>query len=315
MDYVAIMKKLKQIKPEKLDAYIKKIRSVFPELFNDSILTKDDIKKYYTESYWGYAFFHSWAGSIHMALSKDGKFSKNDYFGQAKHVARRIKDMTSCLSVLELGCGRGFNVGFLSKAIPSANFTGIDLNARHVSSAIRDFGGAPNVRFHQGSFDELHELNIKDCDLVFAVESLCHSLNLEKTLDSIAGVLKRGGKLIIFDGFRSGVVESSQIEMAGILVERAMAVPRFFGIEEFKKCAKDRGLILKTETNLSNQILPNLQRLEKFAKAYFKFRLIASALRLLLPRALTQNAIAGLLMPITVTGKFHQYMCLEFEKE
>lgn len=306
---------LKQTKPEKLDAYIKKIRSVFPELFDDSILTKAKIDSYYTESYWGYALFHSWAGSIHMALSKDGKFSKNDYFGQAEHIARKIKDIGACQSVLELGCGRGFNVGFLSKAVPSTNFIGIDLNTRHVSSAIRYFGGEPNVRFHQGSFDELNKLDIRDCGLVFAIESLCHSLNLEKTLDSIVGVLKRGGKLIVFDGFRSGIVKSSEIEKAGILVERAMAVPRFFGIEEFKKCARDRGLMLKAETDFSEEILPNLQRLGSFAKAYFKFRLIALALRLLLPRSLAQNAVAGLLMPATVTEQFHRYMYLEFEKE
>jgi SAM-dependent methyltransferase len=305
----------RQLKPEKSGIYLDTIRSIFPEAFSDGNPGLDDIENYYTHSFWGYALFHSRDGAMHMALSSDGEFSIDDFSGQAERVTEAIQSMPRCQRVLEIGCGRGFNTRLLSKAFPEVEFVGVDLNALHIQQAKADTRSQKNVTFVKGGFDQLDSLDLGTFDLIYAVESLCHSLDLRVTLSSIQSVLREGGTLVVMDGFRGKPVESNREMSDSVrLVERSMAVPRFFDPSEFHELAAKLGWISTREEDLSDQIMPNLLRLADFAKAFFKFPLLARLLRHILPLDLAKNAIAGLFMPITVKLGYHQYRLMEWRK-
>ena len=123
-----------KIKPENLKTYLRKIDLLFPEFRSGSKITEADVERYYSESFWGYAIFHSWSGAIHMALSPAGKFSKNDYFRQAEEVADALGGLSSegKLTTLEVGCGRGFNTRYLAEAFDQVDFLGVDISEKNL---------------------------------------------------------------------------------------------------------------------------------------------------------------------------------------
>lgn len=60
--------------------------------------------------------------------------------------------------------------------------------------------------------------------------------------------------------------------------------------------------------------MPNLIRLSDLAKAFFKLEILSKLIMKVMPRGLVTNAIAGLLMAITVQEGVHQYLKLTLSK-
>ena len=283
-----------KVKVENLPTYISKIEEIFPEFRDHTEVTLSDIRSYYRESFWGYAIFHSWAGAVHMALSEGGKFSKNDYFRQAEEVEAMLSSMGDRpVNVLEVGCGRGFNIAYLARRFPSVNFIGIDISASNIRSAKKINAGLRNTRFELGDFHELPETLSEKFDLVFAVETLCHSPDVGKALQSLSSVTKMGGRWIVFDGFReSSEFQDKLIEKAVLYTERAMAVPEFRTVATFSECTKLAGMSVESQTDRSAEIMPNLMRLSDLAKMFFKIKAVSKVILFILPRGLVRWCMA-----------------------
>jgi ubiquinone/menaquinone biosynthesis C-methylase UbiE len=307
-----------KVKTENLPDYLAKIRRHFPEFQEERTLALSDVSRYYSESFWGYAFFHSWAGAIHMALSRGERVTKNDYFGQAEEIGTLINSMAKSpgLRILEVGCGRAFNIHYLAVRFPEHAFIGVDIAERNLDAARKQLLGLSNTTLTRDDFHRLSSIDTGSVDIVFAVESLCHAVSLEQALKSVSRVLKQGGQLVVFDGFRSNSTqESAQLHCAVKYAEQAMAVSRFRTPAVFISSAVSQGLALQLSQDRSEEIMPNLIRLSDFAKAFFKIGPLAKIIMALLPRGLVANAIAGLLMAVTVKSGAHRYMKLVFKKE
>ena len=69
----------------------------------------DAIVSYFTRSAPLYFFAHSMRGAMHMALNPDGTFHRRGYQAQSLIVERHIRTQ-GARRVLEIGCGRGFNL-------------------------------------------------------------------------------------------------------------------------------------------------------------------------------------------------------------
>src|SRR5437660_593710 len=123
---------LRVIKPDKLSAYLKKIERTFPRLQANRPVSTDDISRYYEQSALGYALFHSSDGAIHMGISRDESFNKNDHFAQAEDIAALCESLGKAGSVLEAGCGRGFNLGFIGSRLPQWKCIGVDITPGHI---------------------------------------------------------------------------------------------------------------------------------------------------------------------------------------
>lgn len=95
-------------------------------------------------------------------------------------------------NILELGCGEGYNAGYLSKAADNI-VTGIDLFEENINYAKKHF---PRAKFLQMSAEDLNFPN-GNFDTIYAMDVLEHVDDLPKTLDEISRVIKKGGKLII----------------------------------------------------------------------------------------------------------------------
>jgi SAM-dependent methyltransferase len=306
-----------KIKPENIKTYLRKIDALFPEFGSRSVDSLGEIKNYYEQSFWGYKVFHSWGGAIHMALSKGNQFSRNDYFTQAEEIQLTVDEIKSDdvnNSVLEIGCGAAFNIRYLAEHNPEVHFIGVDISDRNLKQARQVTNGMINVCLRIDDFHSLRSIDDDSCCVVFAVETICHAIQLEAVMRNLFRVTKNGGKVIIFDGFRSGTSISDDLDKAVRFAEKSMSVPRFFTEEEFTFAANKAGFTVDFVEDRSKEIVPNLVRLSDLAKAFFKVPALSRLIIRLLPDGLAANAVAGLLMAVTVTEGAHRYMKIVLKK-
>ncbi|NEP22008.1 class I SAM-dependent methyltransferase [Moorena sp. SIO3I6] len=266
----------------------------------DSMLKEFDADitvPYYTQSELGYRLYHSAEDAIHMALNFDGVFNVDGYQAQPRIVAEQI-DKLGATNVLEVGCGKGFNSLFLAQQFPSVQFVGIDLTPSHIAIANRKVRDFTNLTYQIGDFNCLN-FPSQSFDLVFACECLCHAHQPRITLAEIFRILRPGGKLVIFDGYRQAKLESFSQELQTLtqLTEIGMAVQHgFCELEDWTEVAKNVGFSVETREDLTFAIQPTLLRLQSLSLLFFKSYWRSKVLTFLLPKYLVRNAVPGLLM-------------------
>lgn len=266
----------------------------------------DQIRRYYEDSRLGYRFVHSQAGAMHMALNPDGIFDKAGYSGQVNLVEDRLSDSTT--NVLELACGNGFNLALLAERNPGRRFFGIDLVGSQVQRANAALDRFPNASAAVGDFQNL-TLADQSQDLVFVIESFCHATDLPRAFSEVHRVLRPNGLFIVIDAWRTESYRTAPqfVRQATASVELAMAVSNTLVMSDWLEVAEKNGLNSVEDIDLSNQIKPNLERLSKGANKFLSHPRMAMLARMVLPKSLIQNAVAGYLMPITVELGVHTY--------
>ena len=218
--------------------------------------------------------------------------------------SNRMKDLKGYVrdakNVLELGCGKGFNSCFLAQQYPAVQFTGIDLTPLHIKIASRKGHKFSNLSFQQGNFNHLNFLD-QSFDIVFAFECLCYASPMEIALAEIFRVLRPGGQLIIFDGYRQIKLEKlpKLVQTAIQLTEMSMAVSHgFVEVDNWNTMAQSIGFRVKTIEDISLEVLPTLLKFQKSSMKVFDPSWKVKILVSLLPKYLIRNSIAGLLMPL-----------------
>jgi ubiquinone/menaquinone biosynthesis C-methylase UbiE len=277
-------------------------------------VSHEDIVRYYDRSDIGYSLVHSRDGSIHMSLSEDGTYDPDGYRCQVNLVHEAIA-ARGALRVLELGCGRGYNLVRLGNALPRAEFIGIDLSVKHIRTAIRETEPLPNVHAEVGDFEDLRLGNQK-FDFAYAIESLCHASTSEGVLSQIGRVVRPGGELLVIDAWRSDSVGSAtQEQVAAIaLTEKSMAVGHVATLTEWRNACSRTGWIESESRDLSTEVMPNLERFERLAKALIDRRSLAFIAVRTLPGDLMNNVVAGYLMAQSVREGLHLYRMTRLQR-
>jgi SAM-dependent methyltransferase len=275
--------------------------------------TPAQIRRYYERSRPGYRFVHSELGAMHMALNPDGTFDPAGYAGQAELVDERLP--AGARDVLELACGNGYNLVLLAERNPSVRFVGIDLISSQVSRARGALADLPLADARVGDFQAL-AIGDGSQDCVYVVESLCHATDLARALSEIARVLRPGGRLVVVDGWRTAELDAlpAVVRDATLAVERAMAVSAGRSLPAWKRAARECGLRVTEDLDLTQQIEPNLARLAALAERFVSRPRLARAARLVVSDALLMNAVAAYLMPLVVRAGAHTYRLLTLER-
>lgn len=272
--------------------------------------------RYYTQSEVGYRIYHSEKDCVHMALNEDNIFSPEGYYTQPKTVETHLHSLNA-KNVLELGCGKGFNSVFLATRNPEISFTGIDLTPKHIKIAKKKAANLTNLSFVRGDFNNLP---FADCqfDIIFAVECLCHSNDLSRTLAEIHRVLRPGGRLVVFDGYRCTDFENREAlqKTAQQLTEVAMAVQDGMNnINDWFAISREVGFTLLEGTDLSDSIKPTLYRLQKLSERFFMMKPLKRRLIWRFRTYLVRNAIAGLLLLYTLENDTWKYYLTVMERK
>jgi ubiquinone/menaquinone biosynthesis C-methylase UbiE len=275
---------------------------------------KETIARYYTESERGYRIFHSSDGSVHMTLTMPDSSNSKDNLGQARIVQQHVQDL-SPRRILELGCGKGFNLAYLAPLNPNSELVGVDLTPAHISIASNKYSSLYNLRFVVGDFESLDFKN-EEFDLLFEIEALCHAQDAASAFREAYRTLRPGGRFVIFDGFRAPDLSSfsKDLQVAVHLIELTMAVEEFPPLERWLSLAKSEGFKVLSTNDLSDAIMPNLEKFQFLARGFYKFPRLNRGLMRILPPSLVKNSVAGLLMPFTVSAGAQRYYSIVLEK-
>jgi len=299
---------------EQLRTDLRLINEVFPDLSAMDKIGKSDIADYYDRSFLGYSVFHSKDGAVHLALTPGAGATREDFEVQASEVSEVIGEIDA-QTVLEVGCGRGFNLALLAGTYPKRRFFGIDYSPSHVKAAKKRLKKHANAQMSFGDFHALPEFSDEQFDLIYAVETLCHAQYFPVVFSELQRVLPRGGVLIVYDGFRERVQDADADMMSAIrFTERAMAVPQFAEIDRFAADAQKAGFEILQNTDRTDDALPNARKLERLARRFFRRPYLPRTRIPLAPRKLVQNAVAGLLMPTLMDCRALSYRRLVLRK-
>ena len=296
------------VSKKNVSTYLKMIDEIFGiEKILSSVNDTADTIAYYRASHLAYSILHSRQGVVHMALSVDGSFSKEDYKRQPEYIEEIIRK-DSCKRILELGSGNGYNSIWLANNNPDVQFSGIDLTPSHIKNSKKSSKNITNLQFIESDFEDTH-LQSNSYDLIFAVESVCHANDLEKVLLNAFHMLNEGGTIVIFDGFRRQNPDDLEPNLCTVtkLVEKSMAVRNGRTTTQFMKALVAAGFKDMVIEDFSENIMPNLLKLQSSALHFFKNLPRAKFIKALLPFRLVQNAVAGLFMPFTVEQKIQGY--------
>jgi len=247
-----------------------------------------------------------------MGISKDGKYKKEDLYVSVGMVDDCIKN-NDISKVLELGFGRGANLDFLAKRNPDVDFYGIDLSTK----PLKHYSNNSNIEFINGDYHKIGNYTSEKFGMVFAIEAVCHSNDLNALFNSISYSLEEDGYFILFDGYylKSKETMNDYEKECCSLVEKGMSVDKFYNIETFEQLAKSAKLELVKKINFSEQILSSLYRFEKLAKLYFENKAISYIVNMFLPEMFIRNSLAGYLMPDLIKNDLAGYYMHIFKKQ
>lgn len=297
--------------------YVRRVASVYDvDTLIQQPIRPDDVVDYYVQSHVGYRLLHSLNGSIHMAVSQGEQFRFEDYLAQVRFIEGQIVAHQS-QTVVELGCGNGFNLLHLANRFGEQQFTGLDITPLHIKNGMRRAKQKQlkNIDFELGDFHNL-DYPAASVDMVFAIESICHAQDIFRVMSEVHRVLKPGGIMIVFDGFRvrEHCLLTPDEKMARYLIEKTLAVNESQQIQSYISGSQELGFSVLEHTDLSRAILPNLERFHDLARLLFEISPLGHVARILLPVHLTRNAIAAYLMPILVGNGIQGYFRLCYQK-
>ncbi len=117
--------------------------------------------------------------------------------------------------VLEVGCGSGAGLNFLSRCHQETKFTGLDLSKVSIDSANRRLSRPPGLKYIHGDAESL-PFPDGQFDAVICVESAHNYPDFGRFLSEVCRVLKPGGYLSIAD-----LYTCDRFELASSLIKSA----------------------------------------------------------------------------------------------
>ncbi|MGA3150091.1 MAG: class I SAM-dependent methyltransferase [Candidatus Saccharimonadales bacterium] len=288
---------------DKLQNKLNQIKKVF-DLGSLLDLEPDQkyIQKYYRASRIGYSLFYVSSDRMYMGISRDGVYKEDDLLEAARTVEKYIK-RPGVHNILELATGRGATSTYLAGNYPDIRFDGIELSPTQLGLAKKKAKELPNYIPVAGDYHDLSRYADNSIDIVFVIEALCYSTDKSRVFAEVRRVLKKGGVLIILDGYttkdRSKMTENELL--ACKLAEKGVALSVFEDYESTMHKAKKNGFSVLFSENASKYTLPTLERFERYAIRYFNHPRAARTINKFVSKKFTYNAITGLLMPEVVS--------------
>ena len=305
---------------KELDALIARVERVheFDE-FGKVEISKSYIKKHYGDIALGFKYFHSFDGCVHMGVSDNDTFHKNDFYAQIKRVATQIKkqrqESVSEFKVLELGCGKGFNISHLAKEFRDIHFVGIDITPKHLAKAKQKVKALRNVEIRNMDFDQL-DFKPNEFDLIYTIESICYSFAPEKLSNDVYTLLKNNGCFLVFDLFRNAAKKPTTVQEEKLLkyIEASASLKKVITNESWSEIVRNTGFQELKNDTLSEQILPTLNRFNKLAKTYYYMPFLSRCINTLIPKPLAKSSVASYLLKYSVENSFHLYSEIILQK-
>jgi len=186
----------------------------------------------------------------------DGKNETNRYSIQLYHhlaIETEIKDK----DIVEIGCGRGGGLSYISNRFSPSSVKGIDLNQRAV-----DFGNQyyndNKMSFQQGDAQNL-SLENNTCDVVFNIESSHRYPDMMAFLGEVSRILRPEGHFLYTDFRYDYEMEDlkKELESSGLTILKERMITKEVVTALNKDNERRRNLIKKLAPKFLHKIALN----------------------------------------------------------
>ena len=225
--------------------------------------------KHYDACYWDYLF--AWSGrndlALHYGYWDDKTQSHTQSLLNKNQKLYEAADIKPSDYVLDAGCGIGGSSIWMAKNHAN-RLKAITISAKQAYYAGRHakrHGVAENIDFEVSDFCQTPYAD-ETFDIVWGLESVCHALNKADFICEAFRVLKKGGRLVVCDGFlmQREIADEDWPAMVDCL--DGWAVPNLCLRDEFQQLLSEQGFAHINYDDITEQTLPSADYMYKVAK-------------------------------------------------
>ncbi|MFH1661626.1 MAG: class I SAM-dependent methyltransferase [Candidatus Falkowbacteria bacterium] len=223
----------------------------------------EEIKKYYEQcdnsyQHWGSEEIYN----IHYGFWDDETHSHIEALNNMNRVLAEKVGIKSGDRILDAGCGVGASSIWLAKHynVEVVGITLSELQCQKATIFAKKEGLYDRVKFYVQDYTKT-SFPDKSFDVVWAVESVCHTINKNKFLNETKRLLKAGGRLILADGFIRKESKLDKILLNNWI--KRWAIPNLADADSFKKYAEKIGFKNTNFEDISKNILRSSREIFK----------------------------------------------------
>ncbi|MCK5233565.1 MAG: methyltransferase domain-containing protein [Candidatus Aenigmarchaeota archaeon] len=255
------------------------------------------IRQYYDYTqpfYESFYYKNSKSYALHYGFWEKGTKTRDETLLNTNQFLASKAKIAKKDTVLDAGCGVGGSSIWLAKNV-GAKVIGITISEKQVQKAkelAKENKVEKNTEFLLKNYLKTG-FQKESFDVVWAIESVCHSEDKADFLKEAFRLLKKGGRLVVADGF---LRRSPQNKKEGQLLTdfcEGLAVPNLVKIEGFKKSLEKTGFKNTVYWDKTNEVRPTSKKLYKMCRRSYPIAKITEKLKIT-QNILTKNNLAGL---------------------
>jgi len=226
-----------------------------------------EIQSYYNSTHFEYQLIWNWnlktTPALHFGYYDEKATKHAQAIFRINEVLADWADIKEGTTVLDAGCGLGNSTLWLTQH-RKAKVIGITLVESQVEIAYKM---AKKQNIQGAEFRTANYLNApfedESFEIVWAIESQCHTVNKSLFYKEAFRLLKPGGRLVIADSIRSSRQLNTQDETLLKNIFNAWAVPDIDTIEEHQVNAEKAGFVNFEAKNVSKNMFVSYKNLRK----------------------------------------------------
>ena len=258
-------------------------------------MSYDTIKKYYDYTLPLYRiFYHKQSNALHFGFWDDTVSTHQEaLLNVNKYMANKARIVQGD-RILDAGCGIGGSTMWLAENydIEAVGITISDRQVRKAKYLAKEKGLQDRALFYKKDYIDT-DFEDESFTVVWAIESVCHTVDKKDFIKEAYRLLRPGGRLIVDDGFLLRDPENDQEAYDLDSFLEGMAVPNLARDTEFHSSLIEAGFKNVSVENKVKDVMASSERIHKLSTWSYPLSKWTERLRLT-PSLLTKNNLAGI---------------------